>query len=308
MTALHVFLKNDIRAFNIVEEDFAPLASALPDLNLHFHDNNTSFVDAIPYADFVSCWFFDETWFDRAPNLKAVFTPAAGKDWVAEDPTNRVQTIFGTFHGPMIAESLLGTMLHFNRRMPALLENERTRGWDRNLQFESRLLTHQHALIIGYGSIGKDCAKLLTGMGMTVSGYQRKISNGTDSDTGATYVTDKTLPDELARADHVILLLPGDASTHGFMNQEKLTSVKRGAYLYNFGRGTTTLTKDILWALDQGIIAGAGLDVTEEEPLPPSSPLWAHPNVLVMPHSSCIFQEYRSLHVAEVTEKIERFL
>lgn len=308
MTALHVFLRNSIRAFNIVEEDFVPLTHANPSLDLVFHDDSENFVNALPDAELISTWQFKAEWFDRAPNLKAVFTPAAGKDWVAEDPTGRVKVIFGAFHGGMIAESLLGTMLHFNRHMPALLENERQKGWDRNLQFDSRMLSNQRALIVGYGSIGKECAKRLAALGMTVVGYQRSVKDGVDPETGARYITDNSLLDELPRADHVILLLPGDESTHGFMDPQKLGAMKQGSFLYNFGRGTTTLTRDVIWAVDHGPIAGVGLDVTEEEPLPSSSPLWNHPKVLVMPHSSCVYQEYRALHVAELEEKIKAFV
>ncbi len=308
MPALHIFLKNDIRAFDFAAEDFEPVLRKHSDLRIVHHETQESFLDGLAEAELVTCWQFKRDWFELAPHLKAVFTPAAGKDWVAEDPSGRVQTIFGTFHGGMIAESLLGTMLYFNRRMPALLKNERQKSWDRNLQFESRMLANQRALIIGYGSIGKECAKLLTGLGMSVTGYQRTVEGGIDHDTGASYITDSTLPDALNIADHVILLLPGDASTHGFMNRTRLGAMKPGSFLYNFGRGTTTLTDDVLWALNEGPIAGAGLDVTEEEPLPATSPLWDHPNVLVMPHSSCIYQEYRALHVQELGEKIGVYL
>lgn len=308
MTSLHVLLKSPNPGFDFEADDFAPLARARDDLDLVFHETQSSFVDGLARADLVDCWQFKREWFDLAPQLRAVFTPAAGKDWVAEDPSGRVRTTFGTFHGPMIAESLLGTMLYFNRMMPMVLAHQKQHKWDSGLQASGRLLANQRALIVGYGSIGKVCAKQLSGLGMEVVGYQRSIEEGNDPETGATYITDRTLMDELGQADHVIVLLPGGEETRGFMNRKKLGAMKPGGILYNFGRGTTTLTDDVLWALDHGPVAGAGLDVTEQEPLPPASPLWDHPKVLVMPHSSCVYQEYTVLHVAELTETIGAFL
>ncbi len=308
MTSLHILLKSPNPGFDFEEDDFAPLRSAKPNLDIVFHESQASFIEGLTRADIVDCWQFKPEWFDLAPHLKAVFTPAAGKDWVAEDATGRVRTIFGTFHGPMIAESLLGTMLYFNRMMPRILENQKLHVWDSGLQASGRLLANQRAVIVGYGSIGKVCAKQLAGLGMEVAGYQRKIQEGIDPETGTTYITDRTLMEELGLADHVIVLLPGGDETRGFMTREKLGAMKPGSILYNFGRGTTTLTDDVLWALDHGPVAGAGLDVTEVEPLPATSPLWDHPKVLVMPHSSCVYQEYRAMHVAELTEKIGAFL
>ncbi len=308
MTTLHIFLKNPNPAFDFAVGDFAPLTRMRSDMDIVFHETQDAFLTALPDAELVTCWQFKQTWFDRAPNLKAVFTPAAGKDWVAEDPTGRVQTVFGTFHGPMIAESLLGMMLYFNRMMPMMLDRQRQHAWQSGMQAEGRMLANQRALIVGYGSIGKVCAALLSRVGMDVAGYQRTIAGGTDPETGAAYVVDDGLPVALAAADHVIVLLPGGEATHGFMDRSKLAAMKPGSILYNFGRGTTTLTEDVLWALDHGPLAGAGLDVTEVEPLPADSPLWDHPKVLLTPHSSCVYQEYGALHVAELIEKLGEFL
>jgi len=76
--------------------------------------------------------------------------------------------------------------------------------------------------------------------------------------------------------------------------------MKPSAFLYNFGRGTTIGETDLLMALDSGLIAGAGLDVTEIEPLPEESQLWQHDKVVLMPHSACVFQEYQALHIQEL--------
>ena len=138
---------------------------------------------------------------------------------------------------------------------------------------------------------------------MEVVGCRRGPATASDAALGVRVVAPAALPTELARADHVVLLLPGGEATAGFLDGEGLAAVKRGAWLYNFGRGTTIREADLLLALDEGILAGAGLDVTEIEPLPTDSKLWSHPGVFVMPHSSCVYDEYRALHVAELLSR-----
>lgn len=306
---LHVWLKNpDVPAMSYERDDFAPLERAFPGLEIAWHETHQSLKKALPDAELIDTWGISPRWYERAPKLEAVFTPAAGRDWVADDPAGRVPLHMGTFHGPLIAESMLGFMLHFNRRIPEMLENERRKGWDRTIQTPGSLLRNQSAVIIGYGAIGRHCAKLLTAIGMTVVGCQRTNRTGTDPETGARYCHPDDLPTELARTDHVVMLLPGGDETRGFLSKERLAHAKPGAYVYNFGRGTTTLTDDLVWALDEDKIAGAGLDVTEVEPLPPESPLWTHPKVFVQPHSSCVYDEYRPLHVQELVERLAGYL
>ena len=306
---LHVWLKNsEVPAMSYEREDFAPLERAYPSLEIVWHETHQSLKQALAGAELIDTWGIGPRWYERAPALEAVFTPAAGRDWVAEDPAGRVPLHMGTFHGPLIAESLLGFMLHFNRRIPEMLENQKRRQWDRTIQFPGSLLRNQHALIIGYGAIGRDCAKLLAAIGMKVVGCQRAHAGGTDPDTGARYCRPGDLNVEIPRADHIVMLLPGGDETRGFLSKQLLGFAKPGSFVHNFGRGTTALTEDLLWALDQGKIAGVGLDVTEVEPLPAESPLWSHPKVFVQPHSSCVYDEYRPLHVQELVERLGPYL
>jgi D-2-hydroxyacid dehydrogenase (NADP+) len=300
--ALHVLLKSGVPAFHFEPADFDSLQDAYPDLQLIFHTSRRVLREALPDATFVDTWSFDADWYAEATRLRAVFTPAAGKDWVAEDPAGRVATRYGTFHGAMIAESLLGLMFHFNRSIPAMLEMESRREWKTGFQSSGKMLRSQRALIIGYGSIGRDCARVLTALGVEVVGCRRSGPHGSDRETGATVVPPSELPGALADADHVVLVLPGGEETRGFMSRERLGSLKRGAHLYNFGRGNSVHSDDLIWALDEGVLAGVGLDVTEPEPLPEDSPLWSRKEVFVMPHSSCVYDEYRALHVAELRD------
>ena len=297
---LHVYLVADEVAFHFSADHYQLLQQQLPGWEIIQLTSEAELLQALPEVELLDTWRFDANWYSKAPALKHIFTPAAGHDWIQQDPDGKVIISQGTFHGSMIAETMLGLMLHFNRRISAMLALQQQHQWDRNQQQSSPLLSRQTVVIIGYGNIGKFCARYLTQLGTRVYAHQRAYSSGIDPDSGAEYITAESLNDRLAEADHVVLLLPGGEQTQGFMNRERLESIKTGAYLYNFGRGTTLPTSNLLWALSHTGIQGAGIDVTEVEPLPIDSPLWDHPDVVLLPHSACIFEEYMSLHIREL--------
>lgn len=297
---LHTYLVADEAAFDFTPASYARLQASNPNLELVVHTSLANLLEALPEIELLDTWRFDVDWYALAPRLQHLFTPAAGHDWVHADPENVVKVWRGRFHGPMIAETLLSLILHFNREMPAMQALQQQHQWDRNRQQHSHLLSRQTALILGYGAIGKTCASYLGRLGVEVFAYQRRFSTGVDTDSGARYIGPQELPAHLASADHVILLLPGGSATHGFMNRQLLGQLKAGACLYNFGRGTTLLETDLLWALDHTEVKGAGIDVTEREPLPADSPLWDHPKLVLLPHSSCIYADYQALHLDEL--------
>ena len=303
MAELHVHLRHEVAAFDFRISDVAPLS---PILDIVWHDATESFIAGLVTADYVATWDFESGWYDQSPRLKGVFTPAAGFDWVAHDPRGLVSVHHGTFHGPLMAESLIGAILFVNRRIPAVLANEAARGWDRDFQASGSMLRNQRAVIVGYGSIGRDCARLLRAFGMTTYGVQRSVAHGSD-EVGAILVRPDELPRVLGEAEHVICLLPGIPDTDGYFTPELFSSC-RGAHFYNFGRGNVVSESVLASALDAGHLTSAVLDVTEPEPLPATSALWADPRVLVMPHSSAIYQEYRPLYIEELSCLLPRLI
>lgn len=310
MTKLHIYLQSDttienFEPFHFERKDFSPLQDAHPNLELVFLQSTKELLDALPSIEWLDTWYFDKSWYKKAPKLRAVFTPAAGRNWVHEDPSGKTSTHYGSFHGGMIAETMLSYMLYFSRQIPAMIQQQTNKTWDRTTQRFSKLLQNQTALILGYGNIGQHCGNLLNTLGMTVYGYQRHHRDGHDSTTGVIYIDDSTLHETLSTADHVIILLPGDTSTDKFIDRAFLTSMHKDSFLYNFGRGTTICEDSLLWALENQQIAGAALDVTHVEPLPTKSPLWNLPNILISPHSSCVFSEYQSLHVHQLLDLLK---
>ena len=141
------------------------------------------------------------------------------------------------------------------------------------------------ALIVGVGGIGAETARLAAAFGMTRAGDRcaphRRRRRAWPNCTGRRRST--TL---LPRADFVILTVPHTPATEGFMNRARFQRMKTTAFFINIGRGMTTRLDDLVAALKAGEIAGAALDVYEQEPLPAEHPLWTMPNVLLTPHTA----------------------
>jgi phosphoglycerate dehydrogenase-like enzyme len=140
------------------------------------------------------------------------------------------------------------------------------------------------ALIVGVGGIGAEAARLAAAFGITVIGTdaRREIAPEGVAELHKPAALDQLLP----RADFVILTVPHTPETEGFMDRGRFQHMKRSAFFINIGRGGTTKLDDLVAALEAGEIAGAGLDVFEQEPLPMSHRLWTLPNVLITPHTA----------------------
>jgi len=220
---------------------------------------------------------FKSEWYADAPKLKALFTPAAGHDWVAEDPSGRVRTYYGTFHGRIMRESLLSLMLHFNRQIGRSLADQQVRVWGRTGYSGCAALFSQRVLIIGFGSLGRSMAELLKAFGAGITAVKRDTGGFEGHPHANRVVSFDRMEEELPHADHVALVLPGGAATDGIFTERHLNAMKPGACLFNLGRGNCCREEDLVIALRNGPSACAGLDVFAEEPLPPASPLWICP-------------------------------
>lgn len=303
---LLIHLHNNVAAFSLKQRHIDQICKLLPDTRITIADGNRDFLEKLTEADCVLTWVFKSDWYKAAPKLKALFTPAAGHDWVAEDPAGLVRTFYGSFHGRIMRESLLSMMLHFNRNIKKSLEDQKDRIWGRHGYNECNALFGQRVLIVGFGSLGRSMAELLKAFGAGITAVKRDISGFENNPNVDKLITFDRLEEELPNADHVVFVLPGGAETDGIFTARHFSALKPGAYLYNLGRGNCYREEELLIALKNGPLAGAGLDVFAEEPLPPASPLWEQPNVLITPHSSAISQEYIDLFIQEWIEILRK--
>jgi phosphoglycerate dehydrogenase-like enzyme len=162
------------------------------------------------------------------------------------------------------------------------------------------------ALIVGVGGIGGETAVKCAAFGMRVIGIDARR---TDRPEGVAELhTPDYLDDLLPRADFVILTIPHTPETEGLMNAERFNHMKPSAFFINIGRGKTTRLDDLVAALIAGRLAGAGLDVYEEEPLPANHPLWSAPNVLLTPHTAGFGPYLDDRRVEVIIENARRFV
>ena len=187
-------------------------------------------------------------------------------------------------HGTPMAEQILAMMLAFATRLHTLIQAQAS-GTRVNAQVigEKFELAGQTLCVIGLGDIGGTLAHKAKQLGMRVIGVRRTTTAFPEIDE--LYTSDQLLA-ALPQADHVALCLPLTTATKALIGEKELRAMKPSAYIYNVGRGASIAANALLQALQAGWIAGAGLDVTDPEPLPPTSPLWQMPNVILGQHTS----------------------
>jgi phosphoglycerate dehydrogenase-like enzyme len=197
------------------------------------------------------------------------------------------------------AQHLLAMMLSLARGLPLALDAQRGgRAWRmHDLRPGLRLLNGQTVLLLGYGAIARRLVELLGPLGMEVVAVRRRVQGDERVRVFQTDAVDELLP----KADHVVNVLPANEETDGFLNAERLASLKRGAMVYNLGRGTTLDQNALIKELREGRLAAAYLDVTDPEPLPPAHPLWEAPNCFITPHVG-------GGHSTEKERQVEHFL
>jgi phosphoglycerate dehydrogenase-like enzyme len=161
------------------------------------------------------------------------------------------------------------------------------------------------ALIVGVGGIGSETARLCAAFGMRVVGVDARREDRPEgvAELHRPEALDRLLPE----ADFVILTIPHTPSTEGLFDASRFRLMKRSAYFINIGRGMTTRLDDLNAALRDGVIAGAGLDVYEIEPLPPGHPLWTAPNTLLTPHAAGAGPWIEPRRIAVTIENARRF-
>lgn len=298
-----VYLKNRYEAFSLSEALKEKLQTELASYRFEFFDSFRKLSERVEEADYLLTWLFPAELYERDLKLKKIFTPAAGHDWVAHDPSGKIEVIHGEFHGEMIAESFLGMLLYFNNDYHISAQHQKAGVWGASKLPTRRLLRNQKLLVVGYGNIGRQCAKVVSQLGCQVLGLKRSVTQAVD-DLGTEVYAFEQMSELLPQVDHVLFLLPNHESTHALFKAKHFELVKETAFIYNFGRGNCIEHGVLLRALKSQQIAGAGLDVFQTEPLPENDEIFALKNVLVTPHSSCFFEEYLELFVDALKHKL----
>ncbi len=264
---------------------------------------------ALPGAEVILGWNFraDDLApaFERADRLRWIQWGGAGVDatlfpaLVESDVT--LTNVRGVFDQPM-AEYALGMILAFAKDFRGSYDRQRERRWSYRLH---ERIAGTKALVVGAGSIGRAIARTLRAAGIKVEGVGRTARDG-DPDFGRVH-GDEDLNRALGSADWVVLITPLTERTRGMFDASRLAAMKPTARFFNLGRGALVDEPALIAALDNGVIAGAGLDVFTEEPLPAESPLWGMENVFVSPHMSGDYHGHKQAVADVFIENFRRF-
>ncbi|MBW9088333.1 glyoxylate/hydroxypyruvate reductase A [Rhizobium wenxiniae] len=257
-------------------------------------------------ASYAFLWKPDLDLFDRAPDLKVLFSGGAGVDSILATPglpdIPIVRFVDESLTTRMSEWVVLQCLSHL-RQVPAYAAQQRARIWKELHQPEAKDLT---VGVMGLGVLGQDSVRKLKIMGFNVIGWSRtkKTSEGIE-----TYDASQ-LDAFLARTDMLVGLLPLTDETRGIFNASLFSKLRQkgplGAPVFiNAGRGGSQVEKDLIAALEAKILGGASLDVFEQEPLSPDSPFWSMDNVIVTPHAASASDIRALLRNAEV--QMERF-
>jgi len=206
---------------------------------------------------------------------------------------------------PNMAEHVLGMMIALTRRFPRLLRAQIQREWrDEATHREVAELQGQTVLIVGIGEVGRAVAQRAAAFGMRVNGLRRRSDAPPAGFDQIFAIGD--FHAAVADADHVVVTLPNTPRSRGLFDAAAFAAMKPGAAIYNVGRGQVIDTSALIVALESGHLGGAGLDVTDPEPLPVDSPLWEMENVLITAHTSGATPRYWERQADLIAENIRR--
>ncbi len=264
---------------------------------------------------------------EQAPKLRWIQMNSAGVNHALHHPVMRAEDIVVTttsgIHASNMAQYCLMAMLMFNYQMRLAFELQGRAEWpdEPHRVFTPVDMDRRTVGIVGYGSIGRELARLCSMIGMTVLASKRDISNTAESN--AFVLPDigdprGDIPDRIYPAatiasmakdsDYLVVTAPLTAATEHLIDDEVLSAMKETAVLINVARGAIVDEKALITALSSGQIAGAALDVFEEEPLPGSSPLWNLDNVIITPHLSGFTRDYHDKAALVFKENLRRYL
>jgi len=259
---------------------------------------------------------------ELVPRLRWVQSHSAGvnhmlNNWVWESDV--IITTTSGIHAPNMAEYVLMMMLAFAHRLPRMLAHQARAEWPsgRWQKFAPQELRGATVGVVGYGSIGREVGRLAHAFGMRVLGVRRgphgrpadyELPELAPVDQPDLLISPDRLIEILPECDYIALSVPYTAATHHLINRITLRAMKPTAMLINVARGAVVNQPALTVALQEGWIAGAALDVFEQEPLPADSPLWGMDNVIISPHIAGFTPHYDERAVALFAENLRRYL
>jgi phosphoglycerate dehydrogenase-like enzyme len=273
----------------VLDAEPLPRLDRLGDRARVVHADEKTLAEHLPSADVLLVWDFlsdavREAWPGEGPRPRWVHTPSAGVDRLlpelAASPETYLTNARGVFDQP-IAEYVSGLVLAMAKDFRGTWELQRQRRWRHR---ETIRVGGTRAVVVGSGPIGRAIGRTLLALGVAVDLVGRTERTG-DPEFGQVHSTGK-LHSLLGDADWVVCVAPLTEESHGLFDASAFARMKPETRFINVGRGQHVVQADLMEALLKRRIAGAALDVFQEEPLERDSPLWDVPGLLISPHMS----------------------
>jgi D-2-hydroxyacid dehydrogenase (NADP+) len=228
-------------------------------------------------------------------------------------------------HGSVVAEHVIAVIFALSKRIPESVRFQQKHVWGQETLWQNHAAPAEIAGatlgLVGLGSIGRNVAQRASALGMNVIAVRHSHVSQKQGDVGHPSgakadkpdFVDELLPSSklsemLARADYIVLAVPVTDETRGMIGAEQFNQMKRDAHIINVGRGPLIQENGLINALREHRIAGAGLDVFDQEPLPADSPLWDLENLLITPHTAGMTTKLWERHYTLFAENLRRFL
>lgn len=289
------------------------LRADFPQLEIVQLPNYDRVSEEIVDADLAIAWSLRGDQIAPAKKLRWVHSTAAAVHALLTpelQASNITVTNARAVHGPVVAEHAMSLVFAMAKRLPEAAKHQAQRHWAQQEICENiprpRELKDATMVIVGFGSIGTSLAKLARALGMRVVGVREHPEKGSEWADAMYGFADFNRA--LAEGDFVVLATPVTERTRHLMNAERLECLKPDAYLINVGRGVLIDEEALLRALRADRFAGAALDVTTEEPLPPASPLWTMENLFITPHTAGFAEKMWERHYIAYSENLCRYL
>ncbi|PLR96878.1 D-2-hydroxyacid dehydrogenase [Bacillus sp. T33-2] len=289
----------------VVTHDLDPalrerLKATVPEWEVIIGKDRSAWQDHLHDAEVIAGWKkgIEETCLLPDSNLRWVQSWSAGVDSLPLerlDERNVQLTSANGVHAFPISETIFALMLALTRKIHTYVRNQQMKKWHHS---GLKLEMHEKTIgIIGVGAIGRETAKIAKAFGMNVLGVRH---SGKQVDYVDEMYTTAQLNNILPRCDYIAVTLPLTKETHHLFGYEQFKLMKPSAFFINIGRGEIVAEDELVRALLDQEISGAGLDVFENEPLPEDSPLWEMENVIIAPHTAGSTEHYNQRVVEEI--------
>lgn len=283
-----------------------------PQMNVVHLPNFDRLPEELPETDIFVGYSLRPHQLAQARRLKWIHSTAAGVNQLIYPELRESGIVVTNSRGilsPTIAEHALGLMIALARNFPDAIRFHDQRHWAQQQLWDKsqrlRELAGQTLLIIGFGSIGQELAKLARAFSMRILGVTR--SGKSETALAHEIFPASRLEEVLPRADYVVLAAPETAETKHLIGAKQFACMKPGTVFINVSRGSLLDESALIAALDSGRIAGAALDVAATEPLSPESPLWTAKNLFITPHISAVSESLWPRQTALFMDLLERW-